>query len=46
MCCFKEIPNIDMVSIGANIIGAHTTNEEVSIESIENLKVSSGNIMD
>ena len=36
---FKEkMPNIDMVSIGANIIGAHTTHEEVSIESIENLK--------
>ena len=32
------MPNIDMVSIGANIIGAHTTHEEVSIESIENLK--------
>lgn len=36
---FKEkMPNIDMVSIGANIIGAHTTHEEVSIESIENLR--------
>ena len=37
---FKEkIPNIDMVSIGANIIGAHTTHEEVSIESINGLRI-------
>ena len=36
---FKEkMPNIDMVSIGANIIGAHTTHEEVSIESINDLR--------
>lgn len=37
---FKEkMPNIDMVSIGANIIGAHTTHEEVSIKSIDDLRI-------
>ena len=36
---FKEkMPDVDMVSIGVNIIGAHTTHEEVSIKSIENLR--------
>lgn len=37
---FKEkMPNIDMVSIGANIMGAHTTHEEVSIKSIDDLRI-------